>query len=210
MEYILENQAHIGNTRLHPSQAALCVGKRTNLWIHDGERSQSTLRRAAHLCQEIQTQGGQILIINKDPQFESLVRTVGSIGGYAYCQGKWTAGFLTNWTQTQHRLKHFFDFENKYKPWLKEHPDPFYLRTKKRFEGLKELTELPQLCIFINPQHTPTALKEAAKMNIPTLAFVNTETSLKNVDYPLFGQNRSIRWVYHAFNTFIQQKTIIS
>ena len=54
------------------------------------------------------------------------------------------------------------------------------------------------------------ALKEAAKMNIPTLAFVNTETSLKNVDYPLFGQNRSIRWVYHAFNTFIQQKTIIS
>mmetsp|Transcript_23815 Transcript_23815/g.28746 ORF Transcript_23815/g.28746 Transcript_23815/m.28746 type:complete len:327 (-) Transcript_23815:185-1165(-) len=67
---------------------------------------------------------------------------------------------------------------------------------KKRYEGLENMTELPELLIVTNPYENMDALREAAKMNIPVVTFVDGRQRLPGTIYPIVGNPNSVQFVY--------------
>ena len=61
----------------------------------------------------------------------------------------------------------------------------------------------PSLCIILDIQDSEYAFKEALKLKIPVMAFVNTDDDLNGVSLPIFGANKSLKWVRWVFNLFL-------
>jgi ribosomal protein S2 len=60
------------------------------------------------------------------------------------------------------------------------------------------------LCIILDIQENEYALKEALKLRIPVMAFVNTNDDIRGVSFPIFGANKSLLWVRWVFEVLLR------
>nr|YP_009310462.1 ribosomal protein S1 [Pyramimonas parkeae]YP_009310493.1 ribosomal protein S1 [Pyramimonas parkeae]AOT98964.1 ribosomal protein S1 [Pyramimonas parkeae]AOT98965.1 ribosomal protein S1 [Pyramimonas parkeae] len=74
----------------------------------------------------------------------------------------------------------------------------------KKYQGLFHLKNLPDLVIVVDPSINYAAIKEAKKMQIPVLAFIDIETPrIEEVDYWIPISNRSTQSIYQFFKIFV-------
>jgi small subunit ribosomal protein S2 len=70
--------------------------------------------------------------------------------------------------------------------------------------SLKEMTinpeYLPDIIFLLNPDQNASVLNEAKIYKIPTIAFVDTNTKIENIDYPIPGNLKSIHFIYYCLN----------
>ena len=98
---------------------------------------------------------------------------------------------------------HFLKVQETHGELLEKNKDRPYLKVKNRFKGLEGMPGRPSLCIILDIQDSEYAFKEALKLKIPVMAFVNTDDDLNGVSLPIFGANKSLKWVRWVFNLFL-------
>lgn len=127
---------------------------------------------------------------------------------FSFTQDKWVGGTLTNWKQITQSISVYSQFKNRFDIFLKKHniQFPIYQKYDKRYQGLHELVfSLPDVIIVTNPEENDIALKEANILKIPVIGFINSETHLnfvRNIDYPIPGNNKSPSFIYFCLNLF--------
>ena len=77
---------------------------------------------------------------------------------------------------------------------------PRYRRVRRHFQGLisKDGTPAPKpdLIIMLNPGMSPRVIDEAMRMHIPVIGFVESDTPLKGITYPIPINLHNLRNVY--------------
>ena len=58
----------------------------------------------------------------------------------------------------------------------------------------------PDVLIILDPFSEKTALEEAQLANIPVIAFVNSDTSLKRITFPIPSNNQNHYWIHFCLN----------
>ena len=200
---ILEVRGHLGNPSLHRSQKSLSIGQKNGLWIYDGSVLRKSLIAAYTFLKYFKLQGGNVLVVNKEDSLKSAVKFFCNKTGFFHMQEKWMGGLLTNWTQADKQKTHFLKVQETHGNLLDQTGDRLYLKVKSRFKGIENMHKRPSLCIILDIQENNYALKEALKLRIPVMAFVNTDDDLEGVDFPIFGANKSLLWVRWVFNFFL-------
>ena len=133
----------------------------------------------------------------------------------SYVSYKWIGGTLTNWKQISKSVLTFAKFSERCEKFLVKNGIDFpkYTRVKKCFQGLlyKEnqkmllaFNQKPDLIFLINPNENQSILNEAYRLHIPVIAFTESSTNPKEINYPIPVNNYSIKFIYFCLKKIIK------
>ena len=130
------------------------------------------------------------------------------------CQGfyvnhRWLGGFLTNWTtmrQCINRLRSFDDsFEqtgfskNEILQMTKQRA-----RLEKFFGGVKDMESPPDILVIVGQNEEMNAVKEAQKLNIPILSFVDTDCNPELANFAIPANDDSVHSIQFILRKLVQ------
>lgn len=132
----------------------------------------------------------------------------------SYCCWKWIGGTLTNWKQLSKSVLTFAKFSERCELFLvKNNIDfPRYKKIKTAFQGLLTrkhsqtvlaFYEKPDALFLMNPNENRNIIAEANTLHIPIIAFVESNTNLKGITYPIPMNIYSISFVYYCIKKLI-------
>lgn len=130
----------------------------------------------------------------------------------SYSSYKWVGGTLTNWKQVSKSILTFAKFSERCEKFLIQNNIDFprYNKIKKSFQGLVTskgflaFHEKPDLVFIMNPNENKNIIAEANRLDIPVIAFVESNTNLNGISYPIPTNNYSINFVYYSMKKLVK------
>lgn len=205
----------------HPLMANYFLGIKNGIGVFNTQQTRKCILRAFFLITLILKKKGHILIVNTNPEFFRICKnfilgtthlqknSLNKISGQAqlsYSTYKWVGGTLTNWKQVSKSILTFAKFSERCEKFLIQSNIDFprYNKIKKCFQGLVTgkgylaFHEKPDLVFIMNPNENRNIIAEANRLDIPVIAFVESNTNLNGISYPIPTNNYSINFVYYC------------
>ncbi len=192
---------HYGRVRrlMHPKMEQFILTTKGDIQIINLAKTLEMLDSALEFLKEIASRGGIVLLVGIQPAARELVKEFGQKLGLPYVNERWLGGTLTNFRTLSNRIQYLKDLEAKVAS------EEFLAYTKKerhkmqvllhelreKFEGLRDLTKLPDAVFLIGLRRHETALREARRLKIPIIAVCNTNDDPTLVDYPIPANDNS-------------------
>jgi len=204
---LLEAGVHFGHKteRWNPKMQEFIYGERNGLHIIDLQKTLPMLYQALAKVKEVAEKNGKILFVGTKHQAQESIKDAASRCGQFYVNFRWLGGMLTNWNTVSQSIKTLKTLEeiaandNEAEPThgltKKELLDK--ARKKDKLElsigGVKDLVGKPDIVIIIDVRREELAVKEAQKLGIPVVGIVDTNSTPEGIDYPVPGNDDSIR-----------------
>jgi len=143
---------------------------------------------------------GIILFVGTKPAVKKIIKEAAESCQMPYVAERWIGGTLTNFKTISRRLEHFKDLERKLnegqlEKYTKKEQIGFQKeleRLRKNFEGIKNLTKLPQAIFLVDLEKNQLAAKEAKRTGVTSLGICDTNTDPDLVDWPIPGNDDAI------------------
>jgi small subunit ribosomal protein S2 len=179
---LLEAGAHFGHKteRWHPKMAPYIHSKRNGMHIIDLNKTAANLEDALAFISKTASEGKQILLVGTKRQAQPLVKQVAEETNMPYVTERWLGGMLTNWNTIGERVKHLQDLEN---------------RMANGELANKELNKRPGALFLVDIINDSNAVKEAKKINVKTVALVDTNGDPSLIDYPIPSNDDAIKTI---------------
>ena len=202
MRQLLESGVHFGHVtrRWNPKMEPYIFGIRQGIHILDLQQTVPLLYRAMQTVNDIVAGGGRVLLVGTKRQASTLVEEAAKRCGQYYVNHRWLGGMMTNWNTISnsikqlHKLDELLSEENTgltKKELLK------VTRQRDKLEqnlgGIKELGGLPDILFIVDTNKEGIAVAEANKLGIPVVGIIDTNSDPKGIDYPIPGNDDSIR-----------------
>lgn len=194
----------------HPKMQPFIFSSKGEIQVIDLTKSVEMLEKALKFVGDIAGSGGIILIVGTQPAARELVAEYGRRLKFPYVSDKWLGGILTNFQTLTSRIQYLKTLEDKiqsesFASYTKKERIKIQRETeelKKKFEGLRELSRLPDAVFVLGAKRHALALREAKRKKIPAIALVNTDDDPSFIDWPVPGNCNSfpaIRFVLDRF-----------
>lgn len=120
-----------------------------------------------------------------------------------YVVERWLGGTLTNFKTIRRRIGRLTQIENMEKDGVFDLlPKKEVVKIKKEYEkldrnlsGIREMKQLPNALIIVDPRKEISAIKEARKLGIPVIGIVDTNCDPDDVDYVIPANDDAVRSV---------------
>jgi len=207
---LIEAGVHFGHraSRWNPKMQPYIFGKRNMIHIINLKETIRGILRAYWFLAKI-SKREQVLFVGTKRQARRIVREEAERCSMPYCNERWLGGTLTNYTTVHSRLERLADLEGietsgEIETYSKK-AVATHMREKmkilRNLEGVRAMDKLPGAIVVIDPRREIIAVKEAAKLGIPVIALIDTDSDPDLVDILIPGNDdaiRSIRLVTHA------------
>ncbi|GAA5414942.1 30S ribosomal protein S2 [Ureaplasma ceti] len=201
---LIEAGAHIGlNPRKwNPKMKPYIYAKRSNNHVIDVLKSLVYLNKAYTFIQELTKENGRVLIVGTNGKMvKDLIKSEARRGQAFYITQRWLGGTLTNFKNISKSIKKLNDniklqTTGEIEKYTKKEQIVIRRETEKLtkfYGGIRTMRKLPNALIILDPDHDVNAIKEARKLNIPVVAFANTNADPSIIDYIIPVNNHSIR-----------------
>jgi len=207
MRDMLEAGVHFGHqTRYwNPQMAPYIYGIRHKIHIINLEESLPLFREALQYVAKLASNRGKLMFVGTKPSAREVIKEEAQRCGMPYVDYRWLGGMLTNYKTIRQSIKRLKELEA-----LSEDSDTLALMTKKEalqlmrekeklamtLDGIKNMGSLPDAIFVIDVNNEQIAVCEAKRLGIPVIGIVDTNSSPKNIDYLVPGNDdatRSIR-----------------
>lgn len=179
--------------RINPLMFPYILNIKNNHYIFNLEKTYKLLKLSKNIIKKYIHQNKKILFIGTDSISNSLITYYAIKTNNYYINTHWIGGLLTNWITNKNQIlnlnnlelqiKNNFDLNNNLKEINKIKKN--YIKLKQLYFGIKDMYQLPDLVFFINPKKDYIALNECLKLGIPTISFIDTNSNLKTISYPI-------------------------
>lgn len=204
LETMLESGVHFGHqvTRWNPKMKKYIFQKRENAHIIDLAKTQSALADACQYLADLKKANKVVMFIGTKKQAVQIVKKYASAIKMPYIINRWIGGLLTNYKIVSKNISRLNqlkkDLENKefLDRYTKKEINEFkieYSELLKIYDGVKDLTKLPDAIVIIDAHHERTALLEARKKGIPLIAVLDTNGDPDLIDYPIPANDDSFK-----------------
>ena len=176
LRQLLEAGVHFGHhtRRWNPSMAPYLFGVRNQVHIIDLQQTVPMLDRALKAVRDTVAGGGRVLFVGtKRAAAEHVAEAAARCGQY-YVNHRWLGGMLTNWKTITGSIKRLRQIE-------------------EMLGGIKEMGGLPDILFIIDTNKEKLAVEEAAKLGIPVIAVLDSNSDPVGVTYPIPGNDDAIR-----------------
>ncbi len=210
---LVEAGVHYGysRTKRHPSMVPFIYGSKNRVDIIDLAKTEAALKEACDLVTTAKNGGKTILFVGAKAEIKNLLRDAALSVDMPYVENRWIGGTFTNFIEIKKRVDRMEDLETK------EEKGELVYQTKKEklmiereiaklkvmFGGLRNLKKLPELMVVIDPRKEMIAVEEANQLNIPVIALSNTDCDIRNVDFPIPGNDTNQASVQLVLNALI-------
>nr|YP_007890599.1 ribosomal protein S2 [Histiona aroides]AGH24093.1 ribosomal protein S2 [Histiona aroides] len=179
LQDLIYNGVHIGHekSKVNTEATPYLLGVRSNMHIINLETTIVALRKTMKFINDLSANGGTVLFVSTVNDYSSIIESAAKRSNQPYVNRQWVGGLLTNFVQIRKRLNSITDCSYK-----------FIMST----QGVKNMDRLPDALFVIGARNCPTALHEASVLKIPTIAIIDSNDSIRNITYPIPGNDDSI------------------
>jgi small subunit ribosomal protein S2 len=176
-------------------------GERDGIYIIDLEKSVVMLERARQFAHDLAARGGVILFVGTKKQAKDAVKEVAEAADMPYVNERWLGGLLTNFHTIGKRIERLHDLRRQ-----TEEGQLALLPTKERMSleaelrkletnlsGVADMKRAPDAVFVLDLKVEEIAVREAQRLEIPTIGLVDTNCDPQAVDYPIPGNDDAIR-----------------
>ncbi len=185
----------------NPKMQPYIYGKRNGIHIIDIKETVRGLLIAKRLITRTVSGGKDICFVGTKRQAKDvLVNRVTDVKMH-YVNERWLGGILTNFRTIRSRLKRLEELEQiaetdnfqSYSKKMESQLRREMRKIKRNLDGIRGMEKLPGALVIIDARHEQTALREARKLGIPTIALIDTDGDPDQVDVPIPGNDDSMR-----------------
>lgn len=194
--------AHYGysKSRRHPSTSPYIFGTKNGVDIINIEKTEELFNKAVAQVKHYASTGKTILFVGTKPEARQQIIETALALNMPYVSERWVGGILTNFQEIKKRIFKLLDLrEQKEKGGLDKYTKKERLLIDremedmtKNFQGISGITKNPDVMFVVDPKKEHIAVTEALKMNLPVIALLNTDCNLKQVTFPIIGNDASV------------------
>jgi small subunit ribosomal protein S2 len=179
--------------------APYIFGTRGGIHILDLEQTAPMLERALAAIRDIVSVHGRVLFVGTKAQASDKLEEAAKKCGQYYVNHRWLGGMLTNWKTIKQSIKRLKILEDQIaNPVGLTKKEVLHLqREQGKLElalgGIREMGGLPDLVIIIDTIRENIAVKESAKLSIPIIAIVDSNSDPDDITYPIPGNDDAIK-----------------
>lgn len=205
---------HIGlaPSKWNPKMKPYIYTKKTNNHIIDVVKILVFLKRAYVFLESITQKGGKVLIIGTRGKIvKDLIAEEAKRSQSYFVTQRWLGGTLTNFKIIKKSISKMNDnlqsiqvgsieqYTKKEQLKIRNETD----KLVKFYGGIRTMRRLPSALIVLDPVHDKNAILEARKLNIPIVAFANTNADPSLIDYIVPMNNNSVKSIGLILNILI-------
>ncbi len=187
-------------SKLHPKMKQYVSGIKNNVQIFDLEKTADELAKALSFISKTVSDGKSIVFVGTKIQLRALVQAGAEECGVPYVTERWLGGTFTNFETIQKRVSYFKDLERKrgagelekYTKRERLDFDREIAILKTKFEGVRNMSKLPDAVLIFGLDKDLTCAKEAKRKGIKIIAIVDTNVNPDIVDYPIPANDDAI------------------
>ena len=203
MRELLEAGVHFGHPtrKWHPNMKKYIYGARNGIHIIDLHKTVEMFEIAQRAVKDIVNSGGHILFVGTKKQARDAIKEAALRSRQYYITHRWLGGTLTNFRTIQSRVRRLKELERMIQEGeLDRIPNIEAAKLRKEYEnlernlgGIKDMPGLPSALFIVDLKEEHTAVAEANRLGITTIAIVDTNCDPDEVDYPIPGNDDAIR-----------------
>ena len=204
---LLDAGVHFGHKtmRWNPKMAPYLFGVRNDIHIIDLQQTVPMLYRALKAVQDVAARNGRILFVGTKRQASELITEAAKRSGQYYVNHRWLGGMLTNWNTVSESIKRLKSLDESLGATPAEGESSVYTkkellqmtRSRDKLErslgGIKDMAKQPDLIFIIDTNKEELALQEAAKLGIPVIAVIDSNSNPDGIAFPVPGNDDATR-----------------
>ena len=200
---LLEAGAHYGHLSrlLNPKARIFVYGQRNGISIIDLQKTVDYVKKASAFIKSTTAGGGHVLFVGTKRQSRDVVKEHALRSGQFYMNHRWLGGTLTNHPtlrQSIHKLRKLekMSQDGTYNKITKKEAlnlDRLRQKLDANLAGIKDMPGMPRALFITDILKERTALLEAQKLEIPVVAIVDTNGDPRDVEYPMPGNDDSLK-----------------
>ena len=203
-EDLLGSGAHFGHVtrKWNPNFSPYIVSEKNGVHIIDLESTIKGVNEAASYVKKVVSKDGDILFVGTKKQAQDIVQQEADRCSMFYIVERWLGGTLTNFSTIKKSIKRLKLLEkegsNLYENMTKKETQMLNrekLKLADQHRGIKDMRRLPDLIVIVDAQYEDTAIKEARRLDIPTIAIVDSNTDPNKVTFPIPANDDSMRTI---------------
>jgi small subunit ribosomal protein S2 len=175
-------------------------GKRNSVHIIDLVQTMEQINEALSKVSSVIANGGKILFVSTKKQAAESIANLAKDTSQHYVNYRWLGGMLTNWKTISNSIKKLKQINESLVDenigFTKKEIIKMELKRDKlerSLGGISEMKGIPDLIFIIDTNCEKLAIKEAAKLNIPIIAILDTNSDPTDIDYPIPGNDDARR-----------------
>ena len=203
MRQMLEAGVHFGHqTRYwNPKMGPYIFGQRNKIHIINLEKSLPLYNDAMNFIGSLAANGGKVLFVGTKRSARDTVKEEGVRCNMPYVNHRWLGGMLTNFQTIRQSIKRLKELETMFEDGsIERFSKKEALGLRREMEklelsmgGIKDMPGIPDAMFVIDVGHENIAIAEARKLGIPVIGVVDTNNDPNGIDYPIPGNDDSIR-----------------
>ena len=202
IQQLLEAGVHLGHKsfRWNPKMKKYIFGKKNSIHIIDLTQTLELTKEALSKVSSVIANGGKILFVSTKKQASESIANLAKETSQYYVNYRWLGGMLTNWKTISNsikKLKTIYEaLKSENRGFTKKEILKLGLKRDKlerSLGGILEMKSFPDLIFIIDTNYEKLAIKEAAKLKIPIIAILDTNSDPTGIDYPIPGNDDARR-----------------
>jgi len=203
LQEMFDAAVHIGHRtqKWNPKMGKYLYGEKNGIHLINLEQTVTLFDEALTFLSKMSSEGKKVLIVSTKPQSLTLVKEIAANCSIPYVVSKWIPGLLTNFKTVKSRIKYLVDLKAQ-----KESGD-FERYTKKEASklsktidklqialgGVESLKSLPDAVFVVDVVRDAIVVKEANKLGIPVVGFVDSNSDPLSVTYPIPANDDALK-----------------
>ena len=205
VKQLLDAGVHFGHQtgRWNPKMQPFIFGEKNGVHIVDLQKTIRCFKEAIDFITNLAAQGKTILFVGTKGQARETIEEEARRCGMYWITNRWLGGLLTNFATVQNSIKRYRELETK-------RDDGFYEKLSKKevarlererkkleknLRGIRDIERCPDALFIVDSRQEAIAVQEAAKLNIPIIAIVDTNSDPDLIDYVIPGNDDALRSV---------------
>jgi len=197
----------------NPKMAPYILYAKYGYHIFDLVKTSKLLRLAGNVLQKKAEKKCNFLFVGTNRLSSSIVAKQAIRAESYYINYRWLGGMLTNWSTVQKRIDRLKELEKQelegnfetlskkdYSARRKEMD-----KLRRLFNGIKNMTSLPDAVIFTNQLKDSLAIQECLRLGIPTICIVDTNCNPDLIPYPIPANDDSSASINFILNYLVNR-----
>lgn len=200
---LLDAGVHFGHqaSRWNPKMFPYIYAEQNGIHVIDLVQTARLLTYAYDYVQKASQEKKTFLFVGTKRQAAAIIAEEAQRCNSYYVNHRWLGGILTNWSTVQKRIEYLKELDRKEEEGIldllpkkeaallrREHD-----KLRQNLGGLKEMTQIPNAVILVDPKRENTALLECQKLGIPIISILDTNCDPNLVDIPIPANDDAVR-----------------
>jgi small subunit ribosomal protein S2 len=213
-EYI-KASVHYGHSpqEWNPKMAPYILCEKYGYHIFDLVKTSKLLKIAGNILEKHAEKNGKFLFVGTNKLSSSIISKQAKRCESYYINYRWLGGMLTNWSTVQLQIQRLKELEKEELNGLFDKLSKKDYSSKRKeldklrrlFNGIKDMTSLPDIVIFTNQLKDSLAIHECLKLGIPTICIVDTNCDPDLIPYPIPANDDSSSSVNFILNYLVNK-----